>query len=308
MKHAVVTGAAGFLGSHFVDALLEDEYRVTGLDNFVTGKADNLSADPRFTFRQCDVSRPLPVIGGFVDLVAHFASPASPTAYQARPVHTLAVNSAGTRNALELAWRDGAQFLLASSSEVYGCPDEFPQSETYWGNVNPVGPRSMYDEGKRFAEALTTAFQRHRKGLDTRIARIFNTYGPGMRPDDGRLIPTLIRQARACQPFTIYGSGTQTRSFCYVTDLIDGLMKLLAADEFHGPVNLGRPTPHTVLQVAQTIADLRGIPLRIDARLARTDDPLARQPDIRLARKVLGWEPKVMLRDGLRRTLEAEPR
>jgi len=304
---AIVTGAAGFLGSHLCDALLARGHDVLGIDNVLTGCTDNIAhlfGSPRFQFFQHDVTNYI-FIEGEVGAVLHFASPASPADYLRYPIPTLKVGSLGTHKALGLAKAKEAKFLLASTSEVYGDPLVHPQTEDYWGNVNPVGYRGVYDEAKRFAEAMTMAYHRYH-GLDTRIARIFNTYGPRMRTDDGRALPNFFRQAILGQEITIYGDGSQTRSFCYVDDLMDGLCRLLESDE-HLPVNLGNPVEITVLQLAQEIIELTGsasrvrfLPFPEDYR----DDPKTRRPDITKARKLLGWEPRVDRRDGLRRTLE----
>ncbi|HUT37455.1 MAG TPA: UDP-glucuronic acid decarboxylase family protein [Planctomycetota bacterium] len=303
----VVTGAAGFLGSHLCDALLARGHQVVGVDNVLTGSTENIAhlfGNPQFQFFQHDVTSYI-FIEGAVDAVLHFASPASPTDYLRYPIQTLKVGSLGTHKALGLAKAKKAKFLLASTSEVYGDPLVHPQTEDYWGNVNPVGYRGVYDEAKRFAEAMTMAYHRFH-GLDTRIVRIFNTYGPRMRVDDGRALPNFFRQAILGHDITIYGDGQQTRSFCYVTDLVAGICRLLDSAE-HLPVNLGNPAEITVLQLAQEIVELTGSASRIrflpfpdDYR----DDPKTRRPDIAKARRVLGWEPQVDRREGLRRTLD----
>jgi dTDP-glucose 4,6-dehydratase len=299
----VVTGGAGFLGSHLCEALVRADTRVVCLDNFLTGSADNVThllGTPRFELVSCDVSEFIEVMGQ-VDLVLHFASPASPVDYLKLPIDTLRVGSLGTLHAIELAEAKGARFVLASTSEVYGDPLSHPQSENYWGNVNPVGPRGVYDEAKRFSEALTTAY-RTRRGLDAAIARIFNTYGPRMRPDDGRAIPTFISQALAGEPLTVAGDGSQTRSICYVSDTVEGILALAASGE-PGPVNIGNPQEMTVEQLAQRIVELSGSwsPLSFVERPA--DDPATRRPDITRARDRLGWEPAVDWRTGLSDTI-----
>jgi len=303
----VVTGAAGFLGSHLSDALLARGHQVLGIDNVITGSTANIAhlfGNPQFQFFQHDVTNYI-FIEGEVDAVLHFASPASPTDYLQYPIQTLKVGSLGTHKALGLAKAKNAKFLLASTSETYGDPLVHPQPEDYWGNVNPVGYRGVYDEAKRFAEAMTMAYHRFH-GLDTRIVRIFNTYGPRMRIDDGRALPNFFRQALRGQDLTIFGEGVQTRSFCYVDDLIEGVCRLLDADE-HLPVNIGNPVEITILQLAQEIIELTGsasqirhLPFPDNYR----DDPKTRRPDITKARRILGWEPKVDRREGLRRTLE----
>jgi dTDP-glucose 4,6-dehydratase len=301
---AVVTGGAGFLGSHLCERLLAEGYRVVCVDNLVTGRRANiahLADDPRFSFREHDVSRPFEVEEK-VDVVLHFASPASPIDYLELPIQTLKVGSLGTHNTLGLARAHGARFLLASTSEVYGDPLVHPQPETYWGNVNPVGPRGVYDEAKRFAEAMTMAYHRVH-GLETRIVRIFNTYGPRMRLRDGRVVPAFMQQALSGEPMTVFGDGSQTRSFCYVTDLVDGIYRLLQSD-LHDPCNIGNPHEMTVLQFAEKIRDLVGTGSEIVFRELPVDDPKTRQPDITLARQRLGWEPVVGLDEGLTRTVE----
>jgi dTDP-glucose 4,6-dehydratase len=299
-----VTGGAGFLGSHLCDRLLAEGYHVTAMDNLITGSTDNIAhnaRDPHFDFIKYDVTQYL-YLEGRVDFVFHFASPASPIDYLQYPIQTLKVGSLGTHKALGLAFARGAKFLLASTSEVYGDPLVHPQSEDYWGNVNPIGPRGVYDESKRFAEALTMAYHRYH-GADTRIARIFNTYGPRMRLFDGRVAPTFIRQALKGEPLTVYGDGSQTRSFCFVSDLIDGIFRLALCD-YHEPVNIGNPIEMTVLQFAELILKVTGSTSGIVFATLPTDDPKQRQPDTTLARKLLGWEPKVSIEEGLRRTVE----
>jgi len=299
----VLTGGAGFLGSHLCDFLLEHGYRVICVDNLVTGRVANiehLSNNRFFKFIEADVSEKLKVRGK-VDFVLHFASLASPLDYARLPIETLKVGSLGTLHTLELAHQKRAKFMLASTSEVYGDPLQNPQKEEHWGNVNPVGPRSMYDESKRFAEALTMAY--HRKlGVDTRIARIFNTYGPRMKNEDGRIVPNLITQAISAKPMTIYGDGKQTRSFCYVSDLIDGIFRLMQAD-FSDPVNLGNSNEKNMLELAQIIKDITGTSSKIIFQPLPGDDPRQRRPDITRAQAILGWVPKVTLKAGLIRTV-----
>jgi dTDP-glucose 4,6-dehydratase len=299
----VVAGAAGFIGSHLCDRLLQEGHEVVGLDNFITGSPANiahLKANPRFSFREQDVTARFDVEGD-VGAVMNLASPASPVDYMVHPIETLEVGSIGTQNLLELARRKNARSLLTSTSECYGDPLEHPQVETYWGNVNPVGPRSCYDESKRFAEAITMAY--HRKyGIATRIARIFNTYGPRMQLDDGRVVPAFVDQALRGEPLTVFGSGSQTRSFCYVSDLVDGLFRLLWSDEPY-PVNLGNPLEMTILEFAERIRQASGSDAPIVFKPLPQDDPRRRKPDISKARRVLGWEPKVALEDGLRETI-----
>ncbi len=306
-RHAVVTGGAGFVGSHLCDRLLADGWRVTVLDNLCTGRPENIAhlvTEPAFRFVEHDVTRPLaPVLpaGQRVDAVLHLASPASPPDYLRLPLETLQVGSIGTLNALELAAQHRARFLLASTSETYGDPLVHPQPETYWGNVNPVGPRSVYDEAKRFAEAATTAYRTSR-GVDTAIVRIFNTFGPRMRTDDGRAIPTFIDQALHGRPITVAGDGSQTRSITYVEDLVEGLVRLLASGH-SGPMNIGNPYELAMVDLAMWIRDLCSScsPIAFVAR--PTDDPSLRRPDIRLAQSVLGWEPQVPAAEALRRTI-----
>ncbi|HVB32641.1 MAG TPA: UDP-glucuronic acid decarboxylase family protein [Gemmatimonadaceae bacterium] len=300
----VITGAAGFLGSHLCDRFLAEGHTVVGIDNLVTGHPDNIAhlmGDTAFEFIRHDVST-FTYVAGPVDGVLHFASPASPIDYLELPIQTLKVGSLGTHNALGVAKAKGARFLLASTSEVYGDPLEHPQKETYWGNVNPVGPRGVYDEAKRFAEAMTMAYHTYH-GLDTRIVRIFNTYGPRMRPRDGRVVSNFIVQALNGEPITIYGEGRQTRSFCYVSDEVDGIYRLFMRGD-HQPTNIGNPTEHTVTQLAELIKELTGSPAPIEHRPLPQDDPRLRQPDITRARELLGWEPQVPLREGLQRTIE----
>ena len=301
----VITGGAGFIGSHLCERFLAEGHEVICVDNLLTGHLRNiehLGANPRFSFRKHDVSEPI-LIEGPVDNVLHFASPASPVDYLAHPIPTLKVGSLGTHNALGLAKAKNARFLLASTSEVYGDPDVHPQREDYWGHVNPVGPRGCYDEAKRFAEAITMAYHRFH-GVKTRIVRIFNTYGPRMRLDDGRVLPAFMGQVLRGEPLTVFGKGDQTRSFCYVSDLVEGIFRLLEAD-YSEPVNLGNPSEITVLELAREIlAMVPGSRSTIEYRELPQDDPRRRRPDISLARKLLGWEPKVDRAEGLRRTLE----
>jgi dTDP-glucose 4,6-dehydratase len=303
-RRAVVTGGAGFLGSHVCEALVADEYDVVCVDNGVTGGPGNVAhllEERGFELVEADVSTGLDVPGR-VDIVMHLASPASPPDYLRLPVETMLVGSEGTRHALDLARRNDARFLLASTSEVYGDPQVNPQPETYWGNVNPVGPRAVYDEAKRFAEALTTAY-RTTYGVDTAIARIFNTYGTRMRPHDGRVVPTFIAQALDGEPLTVFGDGTQTRSLCHVSDTVRGLLALVASGH-PGPVNLGNPNELTVREIAQTIVAAVGSSSTMKHSDLPVDDPQVRCPDITLAREELGWEPRVELADGLTSTIE----
>ncbi len=299
----LVTGAAGFLGSHLVDRLLTEGNDVVGMDNLVTGNQRNLAhlqGSTAFKFVQHNVSTYIahrPPLDG----VMHFASPASPVDYLELPIQTLKVGALGTHNALGLAMAKGARFMLASTSEVYGDPLEHPQTEGYWGNVNPIGPRGVYDEAKRFAEALTMAYHRAH-GLETRIVRIFNTYGPRMRPSDGRVVSNFITQALRGEPLTVYGEGSQTRSFCYVDDLVDGIVRLYAG-ESADPVNIGNPGEFTVLELAELVLKLTGSTSRIVFNPLPVDDPRQRCPDITRARTTLGWEPKVPLEEGLARTI-----
>jgi dTDP-glucose 4,6-dehydratase len=298
-----VTGGAGFLGSHLCDELLARGHQVVCVDNFETGSLSNIEhiRVPAFEMVHADIISPYQVEGD-VDFVYHLASPASPIDYLRLPLHTLKVGSYGTHHTLGLAKAKRARFLLASTSEVYGDPQVHPQPESYWGHVNPIGPRGVYDEAKRYAEALTMAYHSS-QGVDTAIVRIFNTYGPRMRPHDGRAIPTFLRQALMDRPITVFGDGTQTRSFCYVSDLIDGIIRLAESGQ-HQPVNVGNPHEFTLLELAKTVIEVTGSRSEIVHEALPTDDPQVRQPDIALARRVLGWEPKVPLRDGLRRTLD----
>ncbi|MEP0774561.1 MAG: SDR family oxidoreductase [Acidobacteriota bacterium] len=301
---AVITGGAGFLGSHLCEKLLGEGMEVVCIDNLLTGSLSNIEhlfGRKGFVFLHYDVTNYLHVPGA-VDFVLHFASPASPIDYLELPIQTLKVGSLGTHKALGLAKAKGARFLLASTSEVYGDPLVHPQPESYWGNVNPVGPRGVYDEAKRFAEAMTMAYHRFH-GLSTRIVRIFNTYGPRMRANDGRVVPAFISQALAGEPLTVFGDGSQTRSFCYVDDLIEGIVRVLLG-EVSEPVNVGNPAEMSVLQFAEAIIQLTGSPSRIEYRPLPIDDPKVRQPDITLAYTRLGWRPRVPLQEGLRRTIE----
>jgi dTDP-glucose 4,6-dehydratase len=304
MARVVVTGGAGFLGSHLCDRLVERGDDVVCIDNLVTGTLDNIAHlrdTPGFEFIRHDVSDYVDV-GGDVDAVLHFASPASPIDYLEMPIQTLKVGSLGTHNTLGLAKAKDATFFIASTSEVYGDPHEHPQKETYWGNVNPVGPRGVYDEAKRFAEAITMAYHRSHQ-LDTRIVRIFNTYGPRMRPNDGRVVSNFIVQALRGENLTIYGDGSQSRSFCYVDDEIRGLIALLDSDE-HDPVNIGNPSEFTVAELAEIVVDVVNSPSEVEYHPLPVDDPTQRRPDITRARELLGWEPRVDLREGIERTAE----
>ena len=303
-RRALVTGGAGFLGSHLCERLLDEGLHVVCMDNLITGSLANIEhlfGRTGFTFIHHDVTNFIHVPGR-LDYILHFASPASPIDYLNLPIQTLKVGSLGTHKALGLAKAQGARFLLASTSEVYGDPLIHPQPEGYWGNVNPVGPRGVYDEAKRFAEALTMAYHRHH-GVDTRIARIFNTYGPRMRANDGRVVPAFICQALAGEPLTAFGDGAQTRSFCFVDDLIEGIWRLLLSDHAD-PMNIGNPAEMTILEFAREIIRLIGSRSEIVFRPLPVDDPKVRQPDISLARRVLGWEPAVPLEHGLARTIE----
>jgi len=301
----VITGGAGFIGSHLCERFLADGDDVICVDNMLTGAKRNivhLLDNPKFRFLERNVSEPI-TIDGAVDNVLHFASPASPADYLAHPIPTLKVGSLGTHNALGLAKAKEAKFLLASTSEVYGDPEVHPQREDYWGNVNPIGPRGCYDEAKRFAEAITMAYHRYH-GVKTRIVRIFNTYGPRMRLNDGRCLPNFMRQALKGEPLTIYGKGDQTRSFCYVSDLVEGIVRLLGAD-YSEPVNIGNPAEITVLQLAEEILALvKETSSRIEYEPLPQDDPKRRKPDITRAQSLLGWQPRVDRADGLKRTLE----
>jgi dTDP-glucose 4,6-dehydratase len=302
-RSVLITGGAGFIGSHLCQRLLADNYRVICLDNFITGNRGNLSKfskNKNFNLEVCDVSKHI-AISGKVDYVLHCASLASPKDYLKFPIETLKVGSLGTHNALGLAKKKKAVFMLFSTSEVYGDPLEHPQKESYWGHVNPVGERSCYDESKRFAESITMAYYRKHK-IDTKIVRIFNTYGPRMRPNDGRVVPNFIGQALAGKPLTVYGDGSQTRSFCYIDDLVEGLIRLMNSDQ-HLPVNLGNPREFTIMQLVKLILKLTGSKSRIVYEKLPQDDPRQRKPDIGKARKALNWEPVVPLEDGLKSTI-----
>ncbi len=302
-KRAVILGAAGFIGSHLADRFLAEGWRVTGVDNLLTGTLRNLEhlgREPAFDFVEADVCDPLDLAGP-VHAVLDFASPASPVDYLRHPFETLHVGSIGVESALRLAKRTGATFLLSSTSEVYGDPLEHPQVESYWGNVNPVGPRAVYDEAKRFAEAITMAYRRY-EGVPVRVARIFNTYGPRMRLDDGRVVPTFVAQALRGEPITVFGDGSQTRSFCYVDDNVEAMWRLLHS-RFEEPVNVGTPAEMTVLEFARAVQRLVGRTVPIEHRPLPQDDPRVRRPDITRAREVLGWEPKVEFDEGMRRTI-----
>lgn len=299
----LITGAAGFLGSHLSERLLLEGHEVVGVDDFSSGQPRNielLAQHPQFHFVQADASKPLQIAGP-LDWVMHFASPASPPRYLKLPIQTLLVNGEGTRYLLDMALEKGARFFLASTSEIYGDPLVHPQPETYWGNVNPVGPRSIYDEAKRYAETLTMAYQQAR-GVSTRTIRIFNTYGPRMDAEDGRVVTNFINQALRGQPLTIYGDGSQTRSFQYVDDLIEGIRRLMDV-EYHHPVNLGNPEEYTMLQLAELIQELVGSKMPLEYKPLPQDDPRQRRPDISRAKALLGWEPQVPVREGLARTI-----
>jgi dTDP-glucose 4,6-dehydratase len=302
-KRVVITGAAGFIGSHLAETLLDRDYTVIGIDNLLTGDTANIShlANRDFSFIKHDVTNYM-YIDGPVDFVLHWASPASPIDYLELPIPTLKVGALGTHKALGLAKAKNARFVIASTSEVYGDPLEHPQKETYWGNVNPVGPRGVYDEAKRFAEAMTMAYHRYH-GLDTKIVRIFNTYGPRMRLNDGRAVPAFMSQVLRNQDVTVFGDGSQTRSFTYITDLVDGIIKLMLSSE-NDPVNIGNPVEMTIKQIAETIITMTGSSSKIVYRPLPTDDPKQRRPDITRARTLLGWEPKVQLEEGLIKTIE----
>jgi len=302
-QRVVITGAAGFIGSHLAETLLDRNYSVIGIDNLLTGDTANIShlANRDFSFIKHDVTNYI-YIDGPVDYVLHWASPASPIDYLELPIQTLKVGSLGTHKALGLAKAKGARFVIASTSEVYGDPLEHPQKETYWGNVNPVGPRGVYDEAKRFAEAMTMAYHRFH-GVDTKIVRIFNTYGPRMRLNDGRAVPAFMSQVLRNQDVTVFGDGSQTRSFTYITDLVDGIIRLMLSAE-NEPINIGNPVEMTIKQIAETIIAMTGSTSKIVYRPLPTDDPKQRRPDITRARTLLGWEPKVQLDEGLIKTIE----
>ena len=303
MPTSLVTGGAGFLGSHLCDALLERGHRVICVDNLETGNLGNIEhiRRPEFELLHVDIIEPY-FVDEPIDFVYHLASPASPIDYLRIPLHTLKVGSYGTHHTLGLAKKHRARFLIASTSEVYGDPQVHPQPESYWGHVNPIGPRGVYDEAKRYAEALTMAYHRA-QGVDTAIMRIFNTYGPRMRAHDGRAIPTFLRQALQDQPITVFGDGSQTRSFCYVSDLIEGMIRLAESGE-HDPTNIGNPNEFTLLELAETVIDVTKSKSEIIHEPLPTDDPQVRRPDIAKARDILGWQPTVELREGLERTIE----
>ena len=302
-QRIVITGAAGFIGSHLAETLLDRGYAVIGIDNLLTGDTSNISqlANRDFQFIKHDVTNYI-YIEGPVDFVLHWASPASPIDYLELPIPTLKVGALGTHKALGLAKAKGARFVLASTSEVYGDPLEHPQKESYWGNVNPVGPRGVYDEAKRFAEAMTMAYHRYH-GVDTKIVRIFNTYGPRMRMNDGRAVPAFMSQALRNEDVTVFGDGRQTRSFTYITDLVDGIIRLMLSGE-NDPMNIGNPHEMTIKEIAQTIIRMTGSKSRLIYKELPTDDPKQRRPDITRARTILGWEPKVQLEEGLSKTIE----
>ncbi len=303
-KKAVVTGGAGFLGSHLCDKLLNEGFEVVCIDNLITGNTNNishLSGNDKFSFVKHDVTNYI-FLPGKIDFILHFASPASPVDYLQLPIQTLKVGSLGTHKALGLAKEKNARFLLASTSEVYGDPNVHPQNENYWGNVNPIGPRGVYDEAKRFAEAITMAYQRYH-GLETRIARIFNTYGPRMRKNDGRALPNFIQQAITGKPITVYGDGKQTRSFCYISDQVEGLFKLLVSEE-NEPVNIGNPEEISVKSIAEEVIKLTGSRSKIVYEDLPVDDPKVRQPDISKAKEKLSWEPKIQRGEGLQKTID----
>jgi dTDP-glucose 4,6-dehydratase len=300
----MITGGAGFVGSHLCERFLAEGHTVVAVDNLITGALANIAhlrSEPRFSFIHHDISRHLE-IDGPIDNILHFASPASPVDYLNFPIQTLKVGSLGTHNSLGVAKAKGSRFLLASTSEVYGDPNVHPQTEEYWGNVNPIGIRGVYDEAKRFAESITLAYHRTHQ-INTKIVRIFNTYGERMRLDDGRVVPNLMGQALRGEPMTVYGDGSQTRSFCYVADLVDGIYRLLHSD-YHLPVNIGNPDEVSILDFAKEIRELSGTKSKLEFRPLPSDDPKLRKPDITKARKLLGWEPKVPRRDGMKRTLD----
>ncbi len=302
----LITGAAGFIGSHLCERFLREGHEVIGMDNFLTGTPENIAhlfGNEKFTFIKYDVTNFIYVEGG-LDLILHFACPASPVDYLNHPIHTMKVDSLGTLHTLGLAKAKGARYVLASTSEIYGNPQVHPQPETYWGNVNPIGPRSVYDEAKRFSEALSMAYHREH-GIDVRVARIFNTYGPRMRINDGRVVPNFIHQALTGKPITVYGDGSQTRSFCYIEDLVEGIYKLATKEGIDGEVfNLGNPEEYTVLELAELIKELTGSSSEIVFKERPVDDPDRRRPDITKAKRILGWEPKTPVREGLKKTIE----
>ncbi len=304
MKTALITGGAGFIGSYLCNFLLDKGFRVICVDNLITGNSKNiehLKSNKNFEFVNRDITKHIKISNN-LDFVLHFASPASPVDYQKIPIQTLKAGSLGTHNTLGLALAKKVKYMLASTSEVYGDPEINPQREDYWGNVNPVGPRGCYDEAKRFAEALTVAYHRIHK-VDIRIARIFNTYGPRMRKDDGRVVPNFINQALSNKPITVYGDGKQTRSFCYISDLIDGIYRLMESN-INEPINLGNPEEHTILEFANLIKEITGSKSKIVFKDLPVDDPHIRCPDISKAKKELGWEPKVSLKEGLKKTID----
>ena len=302
----LITGAAGFIGSHLCERFLREGHEVIGMDNFLTGTPENIShlfGNENFTFIKYDVTNFI-YVDGDLDIILHFACPASPVDYLNHPIHTMKVDSLGTLHTLGLAKAKKARYLLASTSEIYGNPQVHPQPETYWGHVNPIGPRSVYDEAKRFSEALSMAYHREH-GIDVRIARIFNTYGPRMRINDGRVVPNFIYQALTGKPITVYGDGSQTRSFCYIEDLVEGIYRLAVKEGIEGEVfNLGNPEEYTVLELAELIKELTGSGSDIVFKERPEDDPDRRRPDITKAKSILGWEPKTPVREGLRRTIE----
>ena len=303
----LVTGSAGFVGSHLVERLLKDGHSVVGVDNYISGQTHNTELfldHPQFSFMEANVSTSIPYKGEKLDWVMHFASPASPPHYQQFPIETLMVGAQGTQNGLELALKQGAGFFLASTSEVYGDPLVHPQPESYWGNVNPIGVRSCYDEAKRYAEAITMAYHRQHR-LNTRIIRIFNTYGPRMRPDDGRVITNFVHQALRGEPLTIYGDGSQTRSFQYIDDLIEGIARLMEV-EYHEPVNLGNPAEFTILDLSYHLQTILNRKMELMYSSLPSDDPMQRKPVIDLARSLLNWNPVIKLNDGIRIVIEAE--
>ena len=301
MKRALVTGAAGFVGSHLVDRLIAEGYFVTGLDNLITGNLDNLNSaikSENFKFEECDVSVKLPIFNEKFDLIFHAASPASPPKYFKYPIETMMVNSVGTKNCLDLATKDGSRLIYFSTSEIYGDPLEHPQRENYWGNVNPIGPRSIYDEAKRFGEALVAQYVRDKK-VNGGIVRIFNTYGPRLDLFDGRVVSTFIRQARNREALTVNGDGRQTRSFCYVTDLVEGIFLMAKSSEF-GPINLGNPNEMTLNELVIEVGKFFDYELLVENKPALIDDPVRRKPDISLANNKLNWKPLVQLEEGLK--------
>ena len=307
MKSALVSGAAGFVGSHLVDRLLEEGFAVVGVDNFITGKEENLNAaksNSKFSFLDLDVISEIPDLGMKFDYIFHAASPASPPKYFEYPIETMMVNSIGTKNLLDLAIKNKARVIFFSTSEVYGDPLEHPQRESYWGNVNPIGPRSIYDEAKRFGEALVAQYVREKK-VNAGIIRIFNTYGPRLDPHDGRVVSTFIRQAISGEALTVNGDGNQTRSFCYISDLIDGILKMAESNEF-GPINLGNPNEMTLNELIKEISKLLSKKLNTTNLPELKDDPVRRKPDISLAKEKLGWEPKVSLTQGLQLLINSQ--